>query len=359
MRKKVIFFARVKAEFLNKWEYYKNDIDLLKSIYPEVVVCTGYRQFARAIFSVEGGGDVFCWWWHASFPVILLSRLLNRKVFCTGAIHMFDLSGAPDFYRWPLLNRILTKGSLYLATTNVFISEDQLRSITSHLNVPRSIRIYSGLPKNFSLAPPKYLDGWAQSSSRRTITFLALCWLNKDQVKRKGIEELIRAFKILVASKNISTKLIIAGHPGDAVLSLRALVNSLELDNFVEFKLGVDAAEKSTLYKGADLLVTPSYMEGFGNASLESMSVGCPALVSRYGASVEVVGDTGLIANEITPEAIFAKLIAYTHLSIEGRLEMRTRAWIRATTLFRFSGRVIEFENLLQSINVGNRSGHR
>ena len=58
-------------------------------------------------------------------------------------------------------------------------------------------------------------------------------------------------------------------------------------------------------------------MEGFGNSSLEAMSFGCPALVSRFGASPEVVGKTGYIINEINAESIAEVIVDYAKLSYD------------------------------------------
>ena len=42
---------------------------------------------------------VYFWWWHRATIVVLISRLFGVKVVGTGAVHMFDESGAPDFYK--------------------------------------------------------------------------------------------------------------------------------------------------------------------------------------------------------------------------------------------------------------------
>ena len=42
---------------------------------------------------------VYFWWFHSSLVAVLISKLLNIKVVGTGAVHMFDESGSPDFYK--------------------------------------------------------------------------------------------------------------------------------------------------------------------------------------------------------------------------------------------------------------------
>ena len=67
----------------------------------------------------------------------------------------------------------------------------------------------------------------------------------------------------------------------------------------------------------SDLLITPSHMEGFGNATLEAMAFGCPSLVSRYGASPEVVGESGFIINLINSEEISKSIRKFSKFCIK------------------------------------------
>ena len=89
-------------------------------------------------------------------------------------------------------------------------------------------------------------------------------------------------------------------------------------------------------------------MEGFGNASLEAMSFGCPTLVSRFGASPEVVGNTGYIINEINSESIAKVINDYAKLPYEEKLKMRLSAYERAHTIFSFENKKNSFEKLIK-----------
>ena len=57
-------------------------------------------------------------------------------------------------------------------------------------------------------------------------------------------------------------------------------------------------------YNAAELLVLPSYNEGFGLPALEAMSCGLPVVASQAGALPEVVGDAGLFFNPYAPEEL-------------------------------------------------------
>jgi glycosyltransferase involved in cell wall biosynthesis len=55
----------------------------------------------------------------------------------------------------------------------------------------------------------------------------------------------------------------------------------------------------------------PTRYEGFGLAILEAMSCGAPVVTSPRGAVPEVVGDTALMVDGTSPEAIADGLLQY------------------------------------------------
>ena len=53
------------------------------------------------------------------------------------------------------------------------------------------------------------------------------------------------------------------------------------------------------LYRGAAVLVYPSRYEGFGLPILEAMQCGIPVLGSRAASIPEVIGDAGILLDEL------------------------------------------------------------
>lgn len=345
----IIFFARVKSEYLEKWEYYSNDIEMLRRSYNDVVICNDYPQVMKSIFRNKSA-DVFCWWWHTSAPVVLIARALGRRVFCTGAIHMFDYSNAPDFYSRSWIYRLMTRVALRLSSVNIFISNDQYLSITSHIKVRNPVVLHSSLPPTEGLKDPKCPRSTNSAPSAKSIRFLYFSWLSVYQIERKGLLQLLDAISIFVESHDKNVKLIIGGKSDNAIPVIKSKVRSLSLENFVEYHFDVSHEEKFNLYESSDLLITPSFMEGFGNATLEAMSHGCPALVARYGASHEVVGNAGFIVNTIDAEAILEKLNLYQSFSLEEKYELRMSAFKHARNKFSFEERVNKLRALLEQI---------
>ena len=95
-KESIIYFLPVKKEYLSKWVYYNVDYKILTSIYKKVYVCNNFFQLLNHINKVD---IIYCWWWNRSLSPLIISKLFNTKIIITGAIHMFDYSGAVDFYK--------------------------------------------------------------------------------------------------------------------------------------------------------------------------------------------------------------------------------------------------------------------
>ncbi len=73
-------------------------------------------------------------------------------------------------------------------------------------------------------------------------------------------------------------------------------------DERIRFMNYVDEYDLPGLYAHAELLVLPSFDEGFGLPTIEAMACGTPVIVSNGGALPEVVGDAGLIFDLSKPD---------------------------------------------------------
>ena len=338
---KVIYYVPVEKRFFSKWEYYQVDYDVLSLLFSEVIVCSTFMQFLKSFWRAD---LIFCWWWHTSAPVVLLAKIFHIKVHVTGAIHMFDLSGAVDYYSKRSLFRLAAKISLALADKNLFISYDQLDQINSHLVVNNPVVIRSSLTKDFGFSKDLIL---AERNRQKSIAgesdevvFLTVVWHRLDQYKRKGVFETLNALKTIKEKTAFSFKWIIVGGMGDGIDILRSTISELGLEGYVSVKTDVSVEDKRSLFLTADLYLQPSWCEGFGNAVLEAMSNGLPALVSRYTAQPEVVGSTGFVVMEMTSECIYDQLRDFFDLSDMQKTEMTESVLDRVEKEFSFSHRV-------------------
>ena len=119
--------------------------------------------------------------------------------------------------------------------------------------------------------------------------------------RRKRIVELVKGHALYYAASAPETRcrLVVVGGPAgeeDAVAA--AAGPGCELRGFVSREELID------LYRRAMLLAYPSAYEGFGMPVAEAMAHGCPALVAPNSALLEVVGDSGFLLDEASPQGI-------------------------------------------------------
>ena len=124
----------------------------------------------------------------------------------------------------------------------------------------------------------------AGSQSLSNPTFLFLGWLEKE----KGIFELLDA--CLDVSKLFQFRLVIAGR-GRAEQEARDFVFANCLQDCVEFVGWVQGADKDDLLKKADVLILPSWGEGFPNAIIEAMAAKVAVVVTSVGNVPDLITD--------------------------------------------------------------------
>lgn len=113
---------------------------------------------------------------------------------------------------------------------------------------------------------------------------LYLGWVEKD----KGIFELLEASRKL--SRKYQFKLFIAGR-GHAEEEARAFVAANSLQDKVELVGWVEGLDKESLLEAADILVLPSWAEGFPNAIIEAMAAKVAVVVTSVGNVPDLITD--------------------------------------------------------------------
>jgi glycosyltransferase involved in cell wall biosynthesis len=117
-------------------------------------------------------------------------------------------------------------------------------------------------------------------------------------VPEKGAEDLLRT----VASLLGAWRLTMVG-TGPEQESLEALAQRLGLASRIRWMGGLPRTELSRMWPEIDCLVvpsrdTPDWVEKGSPVLLEGMARGIPAVVTRAGALPDLVGDSGLIADD-------------------------------------------------------------
>jgi glycosyltransferase involved in cell wall biosynthesis len=80
---------------------------------------------------------------------------------------------------------------------------------------------------------------------------------------------------------------------GDALASIGSMADRVVQTGYIP------DAVLAALYRGAECVVLPSKMEGFGLPALEAMASGAPLIVARNRALEEVCGDAAVYVDDM------------------------------------------------------------
>lgn len=109
----------------------------------------------------------------------------------------------------------------------------------------------------------------------------------------KNLRGLLAAFSLLIKEKKIDSHLVVVGQRTGFVRGeeFDCFFQQEELAQKVMFLNYVEEDHLAPLYHLAQMMVLPSFYEGFGLPVLEAMSCGCPVVASKAGSLPEICGD--------------------------------------------------------------------
>ncbi len=126
--------------------------------------------------------------------------------------------------------------------------------------------------------------------------------------QRKNVAGLLRAYAHLRRALPTAPDLVVVGRHNALYNGLQQVARSLRVADRVHFPGFVPTEDMSALLSAADLLVYPSFYEGFGLPVLEAMACGCPVVCSRTSALPEVGAGAVLYCDPTSPEDIAEKI---------------------------------------------------
>ena len=152
----------------------------------------------------------------------------------------------------------------------------------------------------------------------------------------KNLVGLLQAFAMIL--DRVPHDLVIVGSNRDALRTRdRSVEQGLEpLAGRVRFLGQLELSSLQRCVAGADLLVQPSFSEGFGLPPLEAMAAGTPCLVSRIDSLAEVCGDAAAYCDPHDPANVAQRLLELLQaqetrelLRRRGRERARRFSWER------------------------------
>ena len=220
---------------------------------------------------------------HATSPVLLPARSGVR----VSTIYDLDFLRHPD-RAWGEMRRDfprLVAEHSKLADLIVTISDYSAHAISRELGVSaEKIAVCRpGVPRwiaTQATAEPRSNDGY--------ILFVGTL------EPRKNVTGLLDAYERLLARWPGVPRLVLAGRPTPEAQPWIERAAGREFGGQVDVRGYVADSDRAATYRGAALVVLPSFDEGFGLPALEAMALGIPVVVSNRGALPEVVGDAGI-----------------------------------------------------------------
>ncbi len=179
--------------------------------------------------------------------------------------------------------------SLRRADVIISISEATKKEIIKIFKIPeKKIKVvYLGYQKICPM-PPKEISGLPEK-------FFFFVGAIKE---RKNVLGIVKAFSIFKKNNYTNHTLVIAGNGRGAYYEkIIKFVESNNLKNDIIFLGHITDHELSYLYKKAEVLLYPSFIEGFGFPVLEAMDCGLPVITSNASSLPEVAGDAALLVD--------------------------------------------------------------
>lgn len=200
----------------------------------------------------------------------LATKLLHRRIIWTDHADLkYIYMNHRKWYKNPVgkLVYIVSK----LADKVVVESHSEKKLIEASLN--------KKLPSNYVVIHLGVVDSYKPSNQKRDAPVL-VC--TSRLVKAKGIGELIKAFK-LIDNTNVILKLYGDGPDADYFKSLARGIKNIEFLGHVD--------NITQVLQNSDVLIHPSYHEGFGLSLVEAEMCSLPIIAFNVDSMPEIVKD--------------------------------------------------------------------
>ena len=274
---------------------------------PDLLVPSGptlalLRLIVEPIFRLLDNNDVL---WAPNFFVP--SRQLPFGRTSVATVHDLAFAVMPETVSPETLRdlRAHLPTTLYRSDRLIAVSEATAGDMVEHLEAnPRRIHVvHEGIDPEFAAQG----SGDADHSDLPSRYLLFVSTLEP----RKNVSGVVKAFE-LVASWGYQGHLVLVGRWGWRTEGIR---RELETSPVRARILHLDYVERSrlpSLYRKADALLFPSWMEGFGLPLLEAMACGTPVITSGRSAMPEVAGPAAIYVDPADPHNIATAVTSLT-----------------------------------------------
>jgi glycosyltransferase involved in cell wall biosynthesis len=186
--------------------------------------------------------------------------------------------------------------TLYHSDLLIAVSDATAGDLVDRLEVdPRSTRtIHEGVDPGFAAG--------AEADPPPDIPEAYLLFVSTLE-PRKNVVGVLRAFRLMV-EWGYQGDLVLVGQWGWRTDSIRKELEESPVRNRIRHLDNVDRSQLASLYGGADALLFPSWLEGFGLPLVESMACGTPVVTSGTAAMPEIAGPAAVYVDPESPHSI-------------------------------------------------------
>lgn len=223
---------------------------------------------------------------HYNVPLLYPGKLvvtIYDLIHITGPT--FHRSLASHFYARPMLH-LASRKACHIVTLSYYSQAkiiERLGADPSKISV-----IYPGVGANFR--SEDRAEARRSVSDRLSLARPYLLFVGNLK-PHKNVGTLIRAFTLLRARKRLDHQLVLIGDDKKWKLKLVQECERLGIEKYVLFVPNVSDQLLPQVYAAADLLILPSFLEGFGLPIVEAMAAGTLVVCSRAASLPEVAGD--------------------------------------------------------------------
>ncbi|MCS7208419.1 MAG: glycosyltransferase family 4 protein [Fimbriimonadales bacterium] len=258
--------------------------------------------------------------------------------------------------RWfPLKDRVLLRLSVPTSCRRarrvLTVSETSREDIIEALQLPpeKVIATPNGVPEGFHPIEQQYAQAWVRRHYAIEPPFALAVGVLQP---RKNWELAIQAVHYARSEYQLPLRLVLTGKPGWARRAFELAKQIWAQGGWLIETGYVPDDHLVWLYNAAEMLLYPSFYEGFGLPPLEAMACGTPVIASNGGALPEVVGSGGILLPPTEP-GLWANAIRTLLRNEAYRQSLRQKARAQAA---QFSWRTTAERTLnayLQAANCG------
>lgn len=216
-------------------------------------------------------------------------------------IHDVAFRTFPDMYHWH--DRKIYDAKWQYACNHadriIAISECTKRDVMDFYNVPEH-----KVDVVYQPVSPIYYQPIAPSSKSTSSPYMLYVGSINS---RKNLLGIVKAMELM--PKDLQIPLKVVGGGGSYKQTVKEYIATHNMEHLLLWTETIDSIELQRLYTDAQMLVYPSFYEGFGLPVVEAQLCGCPVVTSNVSSLPEAGGPYALQADPNSPEDICNQMV--------------------------------------------------